>query len=140
MDTVPHTLADDDGDDGGEPDALSDQLLELVPDEENELDSVVEIVGDGESVPDPDCDMDRVLQGDDVYDTDTVPHELADADEQVVCETDGLTVPLLMVVTDELYDDDTVGDDDSVAEIVDEVDSVPDTDCDMDRVPHGDAV
>ncbi len=76
--------------------------MELVPHEVYELDSVDEIVEDVESVPDPDCDMDCVLQGDDVYDTDTVPHELADADEQVVCETDGLTVPLLMVVTDEL--------------------------------------
>ena len=91
-------------------------------------------------MPDTDCDSVSVPHDDAVYDTDTVPHELADADEQVVCETDGVTVPLLMVVTDELYDDDTVGDDDSVAEIVDEVDSVPDTDCDMDRVPHGDAV
>ena len=46
----------------------------------------------------------------------------------------------MTTVTDELYDPDKVGEDDSVAEIVDEVDSVPDTDCDMDRVPHGDAV
>ena len=61
---MPHSVADVDGDDGGEPDALSDQLLELVPHDVYELDSVDEIVGDGESVPDEDCDMVRVLQGD----------------------------------------------------------------------------
>ena len=61
---MPHTVASDDGDDIGEPDALSDQLFELVPDEENELESVDEIVDDGEIVPDVDCDMERVPHGD----------------------------------------------------------------------------
>ena len=51
---MPHSVADVDGDDGGEPDALSDQLLELVPHDVYELDSVDEIVGDGDSVPDAD--------------------------------------------------------------------------------------
>ena len=49
-------------------------------------------------------------------------------------------VGLLTVVTDALYDPDKVGDDDSVVEIVDETESVPEPDCVMDRVPHGDAV
>ena len=105
-----------------------------------ELDSVDEIVGDVESVPDPDCDVERVLEGDAVKVTDAVPHELADADEHMVCEPDGLTVGLLLLVTDALYDPDKVGDDESVVEIVGDVESVPDTDCVTDRVPHGDAV
>ena len=137
---MPHTVASDDGDNIGEPDALSDQLFELVPDEENELESVDEIVVDGESVPDADCDIERVPHGDAVKDTDMVPHALAEADEQIVDELDGLTVPLLTDVADGLYDPDKVGEDDSVAEIVDDVESVPDTDCVMERVPHGDAV
>ncbi len=101
-------------------------------------------------MPETDCDRDCVPQGDAVKDTDTVPHELADADEQVVDEPDGLTVMLLEDVADELYDADTVGDDDSVVEIVGEVDnvvemvddeeSVPEPDCDMECVPLGDAV
>jgi hypothetical protein len=117
-DTVPLELAAADGDDNDELDGLTVPLFSLDTDElydadtvgdaENddeivgEEDNVGEIVEDVESVPDPDCDMDRVLQGDDVYDTDAVPHELADADEQMVSEPDGLTVLLLMVVTDEL--------------------------------------
>ena len=46
----------------------------------------------------------------------------------------------MTTVTDELYDPDKVGDDDSVVEIVDETESVPDTDCVSERVPHGDAL
>ena len=38
--------------------------MELVPHDVYELDSVDEIVDDGESVPDTDCDMDRVPHGD----------------------------------------------------------------------------
>lgn len=60
------------------------------------------MVEDVESVPDPDCDIERVPHGDAVKDTDAVPHEVADADEQIVSEPDGLTVLLLIVVTDEL--------------------------------------
>ena len=101
-DTVPHALAEDDGDDIVEPDALSDQLFELHPDDVYELDSVDEIVGDGESVPDPDCDTERVPQGDAVNETDTVPQELNDGECDVVNEPDGLTVPLVQLVTDEL--------------------------------------
>ena len=51
---MPHSVADVDGDDGGEPDALSDQLFELVPHDVYELDTV----------PEPDCDMDCVPHGD----------------------------------------------------------------------------
>ena len=84
--------------------------------------------------------MDRVPQGDAVYDTDTVPHELDEGECDDIDELDGLTVPLLTLVTDGLYDDDTVGDDDNVGEIVDDVDTVPDPDCERECVPHGDAV
>ena len=42
--------------------------------------------------------------------------------------------------TEELYDDDTVGDDDNVVEIVDDGESVPEPDCDRVSVPHGDEV
>ena len=62
--TVPHELADVDGDASGEPDALSDLLFELVAHDVYELESVDEIVGDVECVPDPDCDIDRVPHGD----------------------------------------------------------------------------
>ena len=72
--------------------------------------------------------MDCVPHGDAVYDTETVPHELDEGECDDVNEPDGLTVPLLTLVTDGLYDDDTVGDDDNVGEIVDDVDTVPDTD------------
>ena len=53
-------------------------------------------------MPETDCDGDLVTKGDAVTDTDAVPHALADADEQMVGEPDGLTVPLLTVVADEL--------------------------------------
>ena len=72
--------------------------------------------------------MDRVPHGDAVYDTETVPHELEEGECDDVNELDGLTVPLFTLVTDGLYDDDTVGDDDNVGDIVDDVDTVPDTD------------
>ena len=51
---MPHALAEDDGDDRGEPDALSDQLFELHAEDVYELDKVGEIVGDVECVPEPD--------------------------------------------------------------------------------------
>ena len=51
---VPQELAEDDGDDFGEPEALSDQLFELHPDGVYELECVGEIVGDFETVPDTD--------------------------------------------------------------------------------------
>ena len=91
-----------------EPDGLTVLLLTIVTDElydadtVGEGDSVVEIVDDVDSVPDPDCDSVSVPHGDAVYETDTVPHALAEADEHMVCEPDGLTVPLLTVVTDAL--------------------------------------
>ena len=126
--TVPHALADVDGDASGEPDALSDQLFELHPDDVYELDSVDECVTDGDSVPDTDCETERVPHGDAVNETDTVPHELDEGECDGVDEPDGLTVPLLTLETDVVYDDDTVGDDDNVVEIVDVTESVPDPD------------
>ena len=59
-DMVPQELAEDDGDDFGKPEALSDQLFELHPDGVYELECVGEIVGDVETVPDTDCDRDCV--------------------------------------------------------------------------------
>ena len=53
---------------------------------------------------------------------------LAEDDAQIVDEPDGLIVLLLTVVTDELCDADTVGEDDNDGEIVDETESVPDPD------------
>ena len=64
VDAVPRGLADDDGVDFDEPDALSDPLTVTVPDDVNELDSVVEIVGDVECLPDPDGAREPVPQGD----------------------------------------------------------------------------
>ena len=133
-DTVPLELAADDGDDIGEPDALSDQLFELVPDEVSELESVDEIVEDVESVPDPDCDVERVPQGDAVKDTDTVPHGDAEADEQMVSEPDGLPENVFELVPDD--ENELV----KVGEMVGDVECVPDSDCDMVCVLHGDAV
>jgi hypothetical protein len=154
-DTVPHELADADEHMVCEPDGLTVLLLTFVTDELNdaetvgEEDSVVEIVDDGESVPDPDCDSVSVPHGDAVNETDEVKHKDADADSDDSDDADGLNVALLQLDTDGLYDDDTVGDDeyvpdgvnelDSVVEIVGDVESVPEPDCDIDRVPHGDA-
>ena len=87
-------------------------------DDEND----VEIVGDVESVPEPDCDMDRVPQGDAVYETDTVPHTLADDDGDDIGEPDALSDQLLELVPHDVYELD------SVDEIVGDVESVPDTD------------
>ena len=91
-------------------------------------------------MPDTDCDTERVPHGDAVKETDTVPHELDEGECDIVDEPDGLNVPLLQLDTEELYDDDTVGDDDNVVEIVDDGESVPEPDCDRVSVPHGDAV
>ena len=99
---MPHALAEDDGDDRGEPDALSDQLFELHPDDECELDKVGEIVDDVECVPDPDCVMDRVLQGDAVYETDTVAHVLGEGDSVADVDAVTLTEPLTLCVPDEV--------------------------------------
>ena len=102
IDTVPHGLADTDGDCIGEPDALYDETLEIVPDEEKEVDSVDEIVEDVECVPDFDCAKEPVPQCDAVLETVRVPHELDDADGDDIVELDGLCVPLMQTVTDEL--------------------------------------
>jgi hypothetical protein len=139
-DTVPQGLADADGDDIGEPDALSDQLFVLVPHDVYELDSVVEIVGDVECVPDLDGAGEPVLQGDGVWDTDPVPHMLDDADGDDIAEPDGLTVPLLRPVIEAVEDVDTVGEGD-VAIVTDgDLVSDPDPDCVKESVPHCDAV
>ena len=53
-----------------------------------ELECVGEIVGDVETVPDTDCDKERVLHGDAVNETDTVPHELGDGDRVADVELD----------------------------------------------------
>ena len=133
-DTVPQALAEGDGDDIVEPDALSDQLFELHPDDVYELDKVVEIVGEVECVPDPDCDKERVPQGDAEKESDTVPLTVADADGVDVVESDALVEKLFELVPDDENELDNVG------EIVVDGESVPDPDCDMERVPHGDAV
>ena len=75
-----------------------------------------------------------------VYDADMVSHELSEADGDNVDEPNGLSDPLLQLDTDGLKDDDAVGDDESVVEIVCVKESVPDPDCDIDRVPQGDVV
>jgi len=100
-DAVPHALTDDDGDDIGEPDALSDQAFEFVTDEVNELDKVAEIVGEVEGVPETDGDTDCVPQVDAVKESDAVPHVLGDTVGDVVSAPDEDTVALLGPVTDE---------------------------------------
>ena len=74
---------------------MSVPLLEIVPDGVNELDSVVVIVGEDESVPDPECVMETVPHGVAEKETDTVPHALADGDTDCLVEPDELVVPLL---------------------------------------------
>ena len=96
---MPHTVASDDGDDIGEPDALSDQLFELVPHDVYEFDSV----------PDPDCVIERVPHGDAVKDNDAVPQDV--------------------------YVFDSVPDPDCVIEPVPHVDAV----CETDAVPNAGA-
>lgn len=61
---MPQKLDNADDDDNGEPDALSDQALELVPDGENEFVRVDEVVGEVEGVPKTDGDKDCVPQAD----------------------------------------------------------------------------
>ena len=63
-DVVPHALVDGDTDDDVEADGAVDPPLVTVPDELNELDSVVEIVGEKVGVTDPDCDTELVPHGD----------------------------------------------------------------------------
>ena len=72
--------------------------------------------------------------------TDTVPHAVTDVDSDGECEPDALTVSLLTLDTDGLYDDDTVDEDDNVVEIVDDVEGVYDPDCEDDTVVHDDNV
>ena len=118
LDTVPHVLGDTDSTGVTEPDALVAQLLELVPEEANELDAVDELIGDEVSVPDPDSDTEPVPQNDAVWVTDAVPHALAKNDDDAINEADGLTDPVPQVVADALTDVDTVSEVDDVAEIV----------------------
>ena len=63
-DTVPHALESNDADDSVEGDGAVDPPLEPVPDELNELDCVVEIVGEKVGVTDPDCDTEPEPHGD----------------------------------------------------------------------------
>ena len=99
-----------------------------------ELDSVDEMVDDVEGVPEPDCEIDCVLQGDAVKETDAVPHALAEGDSDDRGEPDALSDQLFELHPDGEYELVNVG------EIVGDVECVPDTDCDSDCVLHGDAV
>ena len=83
-----------------------------------EVEKVAETVDDGETVLDPDCEMVRVLHGDAVYETDTVPHELADADIDVDGEMVELADPQAEPVTVDAYDTVAFGEEDVVDEIV----------------------
>ena len=78
--------------------------------------------------------------GDAVWDTDTVPQELDEIEGDIDGEPDALTVTLLTLVTDGLYDDDTVDEDDNVDDIVDDVEGVYDPDGVNDTVAHDDSV
>ena len=79
---------------------LTVPLFELVPEEVTEVDKVAEIVDDDDSVPEPVCEVERELLGDAVYETDTVPHGVADTDRDVVVETVVLAVSLEEIVPD----------------------------------------
>ena len=46
--------------------------------------------------------MDRVLHGDAVYETDTVPHEVGDGDSVADVEDDSLSVPLTLSDPDDV--------------------------------------
>ncbi len=128
IDAVPQALSEADSVDIEETDVLTDPQLRLVTDGLNDADPVNEFVGDEECVPDPDCDIERVPQGETVKETDAVPHELGVGERDDVNELDGLTVPLTQLVADEQKDTDTVGEDDNVAEMDDVTEGVPDPD------------
>ena len=78
--------------------------------------------------------------GDALNDTDTVPQELEEIEGDIDGEPDALTVSLLTLVTDGLYEDDTVDEDENVVEIVDDVEGVYDPDGLKDTVAHDDNV
>jgi len=69
-DAVPHALGEVDGNDVVETDGLTDPLVRLVADAKVDAgtrgddETVIDIVGESESVPDTDCDTDCVLQVD----------------------------------------------------------------------------
>ena len=139
-DTVPHVLAEDVGDDVVEPDGTTDPLTRVVTVEQNDTvtigedEIVVEIVGDLESVPDPDCDTERVPHDDAEKESDTVSHALADGDGVDIGEPDALSDQLF-----ELQPDD-VNEFDRVAKVDGEVESEAETDGDDDCETHVDAV
>lgn len=139
-DAVPHALTVVDGESDVEPVALTDPLFEPDTDAVADVENVIDTVDDGELVPDVDRDTERVLQGDAVYETDTVPHALDDGDDDGDVETDALKDALTEPVTVVVWDVVTVEELENVDEIVDDGERVPDDDCDTERVLQDDAV
>ena len=80
-----------------------------------------------------------MLQGVVLWEPDAVPHAVVDGDRDVVVEIVVLTVGLIELVCDAVYDAETVGELDNVDDIDDDGESVPEDDCDPDRELHGDA-
>ena len=106
----------------------------------DDLDNVAEIVDDGDSVPDDDCDRERVLQGDAVTEPEAVPHALTDGDEDAVVELDTLPDPLMVTVFDGLMEVDEVREVEKVDEPVVEEVTVIVPDCETELVPQDEAL
>ena len=129
-----------DGDPVVNPVALPDPLYVFAPEDVTEVDNVAQTVDDCKTEPDTDCEGERVLHGDAVYETDPVPHGLADTAIDSVGETVVLADPQDEPVADDTYDAVAFGEADGVDEIDGEEEASPDTDCKMERVPHSDVV
>ena len=106
----------------------------------DDLDNVAEIVDDGDSVPDEDCDRERVLQGDAVTEPEAVPHALTDGDEDAVVELDTLLDPLMETVSDGLMEVDEVREVEKVDEPVVEEVTVIVPDCETELVLQDEAL
>ena len=119
---------------------LTDPLNEFVPDEVTEVDKVGETVDEDENEFDTVCDTERVLQGDAVYETDTVPHGLGDAVVDVVGEMVVLADPQAEPVAVDAYDGVTLDEIVNVAEIVDDEEVDTDPHCEAELDTHDDMV
>ena len=129
-----------DGDPVDIPVTLADALYEFVPEDVTEVDKVAETVDDGEKQLDPVGDVERVLHGDAVNETDAVPHGLADIDGESVVDTVVLEVPHGAPVAVDTYDVVTLGEVVNVADIVDDEEVDTDPHCDAELDTHDETV
>ena len=105
-----------------------------------EVDNVAQTVDDCKTEPDTDCEGERVLHGDAVYETDTVPHGLADTVIDSVGETVVLADPQEESVPDVEYDIVGLGEVVDATEVVGDDEVLPDRDSTVELVPKVDTV